>query len=86
MCWSILYHENKISMEKSMMDYSIYKKINILENFDYIFEINKITIKEKLLYSITHNQCACDFFKKKKYKFKGRIYKIYFKKNGNIMY
>ena len=65
MCWSILYHENKISMEKLIMDYSIYKKVNILENFDYPFQINRITIKGKLLYNITHNQCACDFFNKK---------------------
>jgi hypothetical protein len=65
MCYSILYHENKIAMEKSMMDYSIYKKVNILENLNYLFQIDRITIKEKSLYNITHNQCACDFFNKK---------------------
>jgi hypothetical protein len=68
MCWSILYYENKIAMEKSIMDYSIYKnykKVNILENFNYPFQINRIIIKGKLVYNITHNQCACDFFQKK---------------------
>ncbi|MDR1199483.1 MAG: hypothetical protein LBK94_10840 [Prevotellaceae bacterium] len=62
MCWSILYHENKISPEETIADYNIYNKVNILENLNCTFQINKIYIQNKLYYNITKNQCACDFF------------------------
>ena len=65
MCWSILYRENKISSEKCIKDYNIYKKVNVLENCRYMFQINEIYIQNKLYYDISHKQCACDFFNPK---------------------
>jgi hypothetical protein len=68
MCWSILYHENKILSEEAVTDYNIYKKVNILENLNYTFQINKIYVQNQLYYNITQNQCACDFFNLKNIK------------------
>ncbi|MDR2518353.1 MAG: hypothetical protein LBD13_02945 [Spirochaetaceae bacterium] len=75
-------------MEKSIIDYSIYKnynyknykKVNILENFNYLFQINKITIKGKSVYNITHNQCACDFFHKKNINLREELIKFILKR------
>ncbi|MDR2970901.1 MAG: hypothetical protein LBU83_03090 [Bacteroidales bacterium] len=49
-------------MNNVIKDYSIYKKVNILENIRYSFHIDKININNKLYYNISSNQCACDFF------------------------
>ena len=64
MCWSILYYENKITLD-NIKDYSIYKNVNVLENNNHSFQINKLNIQNTLYYNITHNQCACDFFNSK---------------------
>ena len=66
MCWSILYHENKIKLNDNKIDHKIYNKVNVLENVNFNFQVDKIIIQNKLYYNITHNQCACDFFNNKK--------------------
>jgi hypothetical protein len=66
-CWFIVYRENKISVA-NLIDYSCYKKVNIIENEDniYPFQIYKMEIDGTLYYDIRNNQCACDFFSTKK--------------------
>jgi hypothetical protein len=65
MCWSILYHENKITLNKAISDYTNYEKVDILEKFKCSFQVDKVNIKNKIYYHISHKQCACDFFNKK---------------------
>ena len=48
MCWSLIYRENKISLDNAIMDYNLYKKVNILENIAYSFQIDKLNIQNKL--------------------------------------
>ena len=71
-----MYHESKVSLEETIMDYNIYKKVNVLENLNYIFKIEKFSIQNKLYYDITHNQCACDFFNSKNIKLQEEFIKL----------
>ena len=71
-----MYHENKISLEENIIDYNIYKKVNILENLNYTFKMDKFSIQNKLFYNITHNQCACDFFNSKNIKLQEEFVKF----------
>ena len=61
MCWSITYHEKKISLY-SIKDFRIYECVNNIENLGHSFQINKFKIKNEIYYDIFNNQCACDFF------------------------
>ena len=78
MCWSIMYHENKISLEETVMDfnYNSYKKVNILEIFNYVFSIGKFSIQNKLYYDITYGLCACEFFNTKTIKLREEFVKL----------
>ncbi|MDR1911005.1 MAG: hypothetical protein LBQ52_01485 [Helicobacteraceae bacterium] len=65
MCWKLIYYEKKIAIAAPLGDYSVYKKVNVVEGGDYSFQIDKIYLQNNAYYNITHNQCACDFFASK---------------------
>jgi len=62
MCWMIIYHEEKILVHEKRINYNDYKRVNVLENNKYIFQIERLIIQDRSYYDISYGQCACEFF------------------------